>query len=59
MDNDDQILQEQDRDYKRAEAELDLLIVDLEKRAACDRDTVILNSLLRVRELIKILGVNI
>ena len=59
MDNDDRILQEQERDFKRATCDIERLLSRISRRALILDDTVICDDVDEVRSLIKILGVNI
>ena len=58
MGNDDQILQEQDRDYKRTEVEIGILFDKIEAISS-PRSEIVREYVAEIKSLIKILGVNL
>ena len=56
MDNDDQIQQEQERDFRRAEADIERLLGRISRRASALDDGVICGDVDELRGLIKRIG---
>ena len=54
MDNDDQILQEQERDFRRAQFDIERLLKRISRRAV--GDSVICADVNEIRSLIKFIG---